>query len=99
MTTAITTTAAIPTTRAQMHVPPFHASLLTTYHLFPDCCQLSNQNNCELYGRVLKVNLAKPMATKEGAGNRAVWNDENWLRENDSQAHEPEKHTDRTVEG
>ena len=58
-----------------------------------------NQNNAELYGRVLKVNLAKPMATKEGAGNRAVWNDENWLRENDSQAHEAEKHADRTVEG
>ena len=48
---------------------------------------------------MLKVNLAKPMATKEGAGNRAVWNDENWLRENDSQAHEAEQHADRTVEG
>eukprot|EP01047_Picozoa_sp_COSAG01_P051530 COSAG01_NODE_5328_length_4331_cov_68.471881_2_plen_115_part_00 len=35
---------------------------------------LFNMNNSELLGRVLKVNIAKPMSAKEGS-NRPVWAD------------------------
>jgi len=37
----------------------------------------------ELRGRVLKVNIARPMkaSMQPGAGNRAVWESEEWLME------------------
>jgi len=37
----------------------------------------------ELKGRVLKVNLARPMKTAAAnlAGNRAIWESEEWLKE------------------
>jgi len=35
----------------------------------------------ELNGRVLKVNLARPMkGPTEGLGNRAIWESEDWLK-------------------
>lgn len=37
----------------------------------------------ELRGKVLKVSLARPQrAPVQGAGNRAVWETEEWLRAN-----------------
>ncbi|CAL1266515.1 unnamed protein product [Larinioides sclopetarius] len=37
-------------------------------------------NDSELFGRTIRVNLAKPMRIKEGS-TRAVWSDDNWLKE------------------
>ena len=42
---------------------------------------MDNMHESELYGRTLRCNIAKPNRVKEGSG-RAVWHDENWLREN-----------------
>jgi len=59
---------------------------------------MDNMNEAELFGRTLKVNLARPSTTKEGQGNRAVWNDENWLRKFDDKGRE-EDDTSHTIEG
>nr|DAZ86630.1 TPA_inf: venom-related protein PPI [Conus judaeus] len=40
---------------------------------------IDNMNESELFGRTIRVNLAKPMKVKEGAS-RAVWADDNWLQ-------------------
>ncbi|KFM73876.1 Peptidyl-prolyl cis-trans isomerase E, partial [Stegodyphus mimosarum] len=37
-------------------------------------------NDSELFGRTIRVNLAKPMKIKEGS-TRAVWSDDSWLKE------------------
>eukprot|EP00106_Octopus_bimaculoides_P023657 XP_014791099.1 PREDICTED: peptidyl-prolyl cis-trans isomerase-like [Octopus bimaculoides] len=37
-------------------------------------------NDSELFGRTIRVNLAKPMKIKEGSM-KPVWSDDNWLRE------------------
>jgi len=43
---------------------------------------IDNMDMNELEGRVLKVSLARPQkATVQGAGNRAVWESEEWLKE------------------
>lgn len=47
----------------------------------PDC--VSNifiKNDSEMFGRTIRVNLAKPQKIKEGS-TRAVWADDTWLRE------------------
>ncbi|CAE1316776.1 PPIE [Acanthosepion pharaonis] len=41
---------------------------------------IDNMNDSELFGRTIRVNLAKPMKIKEGSM-RPVWADDNWLRE------------------
>ncbi len=41
---------------------------------------IDNMNEAELYGRVLKVNLAKPLRYKENSS-RPVWADDEWLAE------------------
>jgi len=40
---------------------------------------IDNMNDSELFGRTIRVNLAKPMKMKEGA-NRAVWSEDTWLQ-------------------
>ncbi|KAF8155713.1 RNA-binding domain-containing protein [Crassisporium funariophilum] len=43
---------------------------------------IDNMDMNELKGRVLKVNLARPMkGTLQPGGNRAVWESEEWLKE------------------
>lgn len=37
------------------------------------------QNESELFGRTIRVNLAKPQKAKEGSS-RAVWADDEWLK-------------------
>ncbi|NWI21961.1 PPIE isomerase, partial [Crypturellus soui] len=37
------------------------------------------QNESELFGRTIRVNLAKPMRVKEGSS-RPVWSDDEWLK-------------------
>jgi len=41
---------------------------------------IDNMNDSELYGRTIRVNLAKPMKMKEGA-TRAVWTEDSWLQQ------------------
>ncbi|KAK3592067.1 hypothetical protein CHS0354_019323 [Potamilus streckersoni] len=41
---------------------------------------VDNMNESELFGRTIRVNLAKPMKMKEGSS-RAVWNEDSWLQE------------------
>jgi len=38
---------------------------------------IENMNNSELYGRVLRVNVAKPQKAKAEGSGKAVWADEN----------------------
>ena len=40
-------------------------------------------NESELYGRTIRVNLAKPMKNKEG-GSKAIWNTDEYLQEHAS---------------
>jgi len=43
---------------------------------------IDNMDLNELRGRVLKVNVARPMkGIQPGAGNRAIWESEDWLKE------------------
>jgi len=44
---------------------------------------IDNMDLNELRGRVLKVNIARPMKTaiQPGAGNRAIWESEEWLKQ------------------
>ncbi|KAF8136384.1 RNA-binding domain-containing protein [Boletus edulis] len=44
---------------------------------------IDNMDLNELRGRVIKVNIARPIkaAIQPGAGNRAVWESEDWLRQ------------------
>ena len=44
---------------------------------------IDNMHDSELFGRTLRVNLAKPLRIKEGA-TRPVWADEEWLQMYDS---------------
>ncbi|XP_005108744.1 peptidyl-prolyl cis-trans isomerase E [Aplysia californica] len=41
---------------------------------------IDNMNESELFGRTIRVNLAKPMKMKEGAS-RAVWSEDSWLQQ------------------
>ncbi|XP_013786126.1 peptidyl-prolyl cis-trans isomerase E-like, partial [Limulus polyphemus] len=41
---------------------------------------IDNMNDSELFGRTVRVNLAKPMKIKEGS-TRAVWADDTWLKQ------------------
>lgn len=39
---------------------------------------IDNMNESELFGRTIRVNIAKPMKIKEGYS-RAVWSEDSWL--------------------
>ncbi|KAI0210930.1 Peptidyl-prolyl cis-trans isomerase E [Lamellibrachia satsuma] len=41
---------------------------------------IDNMNDSELFGKTVRVNLAKPMKIKEGSS-RPVWNDDQWLKD------------------
>ena len=51
---------------------------------------IDNMHDSELFGRTLRVNLAKPLRIKEGA-TRPVWADEEWLQMYDSEKKEKEQ--------
>ncbi|KAI8813385.1 cyclophilin-like domain-containing protein [Cladochytrium replicatum] len=45
---------------------------------------IHNMHNSELFGRVIKVNIAKPTRlpiNSDGFSTKAIWNDERWLKE------------------
>ncbi len=46
---------------------------------------IDNMNDSELFGRTLKVNLAKPLRLKENS-TRPVWADDEWLQKYSGQA-------------
>ncbi|XP_076440370.1 peptidyl-prolyl cis-trans isomerase E-like [Babylonia areolata] len=65
---------------------------------------IDNMNESELFGRTIRVNLAKPMKIKEGAS-RAVWADDSWLQkhagetlENEGEEEEEESSNKRPAE-
>ncbi|XP_048759992.2 peptidyl-prolyl cis-trans isomerase E-like [Ostrea edulis] len=41
---------------------------------------IDNMNDSEMFGRTLRVNMAKPMKIKDGSS-RAVWSEDTWLQE------------------
>lgn len=41
---------------------------------------IDNMNESEIYGRTIRVNIAKPSKLKENSA-RAIWADDAWLRE------------------
>lgn len=42
---------------------------------------IDNMNDSELFGRTIRVNIAKPMKIKEGSV-KPVWSEDSWLRQN-----------------
>lgn len=42
---------------------------------------IDNMNDAELYGRTLRVNLARPTRTADGTTSRALWAEDSWLQE------------------
>ncbi|XP_067928634.1 peptidyl-prolyl cis-trans isomerase E-like isoform X2 [Watersipora subatra] len=70
---------------------------------------MDNMNDSELFGRTIRVNLAKPMKMKEGHGSKPVWSEDSWLQkhagatllegEEKAETEESEKgSTDKTTE-
>lgn len=59
------------------------------------------QNDSELFGRTIRVNLAKPQRIKEGS-TRPVWSDDTWLQQHAGETigrkvDEPSEETDNDV--
>lgn len=48
-----------------------------------------NQNDSELFGRTIRVNIAKPQRIKEGSS-KPVWSDDKWLQEHAGETLETE---------
>lgn len=42
---------------------------------------VDNMNDAEIFGRTIRVNIAKPQKLKEGSA-RAVWSEDTWLQQN-----------------
>ena len=51
---------------------------------------IDNMNESELFGRTIRVNLAKPMKIKEGYS-KAVWSEDSWLKQHAGSTLEKEK--------
>lgn len=58
---------------------------------------IDNMNESELFGRTIRVNLAKPMRLKEGSM-RPVWSDDNWLKRFSGKTMETEEKSGEKVE-
>ncbi|XP_039596029.1 peptidyl-prolyl cis-trans isomerase E isoform X1 [Polypterus senegalus] len=50
---------------------------------------IDNMNESELFGRTIRVNVAKPMKIKEGSS-RPVWSDDDWLKKFSGKTEESE---------
>ncbi|XP_046666018.1 peptidyl-prolyl cis-trans isomerase E [Homalodisca vitripennis] len=57
---------------------------------------IDNMNDSELYGRTIRVNLAKPQRIKEGSS-RPVWSEDTWLQEHAGETLETEADTKTTA--
>uniref|UniRef100_A0A8C8DKE4 Peptidyl-prolyl cis-trans isomerase E n=1 Tax=Oryzias sinensis TaxID=183150 RepID=A0A8C8DKE4_9TELE len=51
----------------------------TVSFYFLESAAIDNMNESELFGRTIRVNIAKPMRIKEGSS-RPVWSDDDWLK-------------------
>ncbi|XP_001630840.2 peptidyl-prolyl cis-trans isomerase E [Nematostella vectensis] len=58
---------------------------------------IDNMNESELFGRTIRVNLAKPMKIKEGYS-RAVWSEDSWLQKHAGQTLEEKDSTETSGE-
>eukprot|EP01103_Thecamoeba_quadrilineata_P013172 TRINITY_DN3574_c0_g1_i1.p1 TRINITY_DN3574_c0_g1~~TRINITY_DN3574_c0_g1_i1.p1 ORF type:complete len:143 (-),score=44.93 TRINITY_DN3574_c0_g1_i1:50-478(-) len=54
---------------------------------------LDNMHNAELYGRVLKCNLAKP---QQGPRNKPVWAEDSWHEDRDKEKEDGKEEEDST---
>lgn len=63
-------------------------------------CKFCIQNDAELLGRTVRVNVAKPQRIKEGS-NRPVWADDDWLQKHAGATlnHKDETKTETPVNG
>ncbi|XP_070556735.1 peptidyl-prolyl cis-trans isomerase E-like [Ptychodera flava] len=59
---------------------------------------IDNMNDSELFGRTIRVNLAKPMKIKEGA-NKPVWSEDSWLRKHAGATLKDQEDEDEDGEG
>uniref|UniRef100_A0A8C7XFR2 Peptidyl-prolyl cis-trans isomerase E n=1 Tax=Oryzias sinensis TaxID=183150 RepID=A0A8C7XFR2_9TELE len=59
----------------------FYFIILKNKNLIIDdaAAAIDNMNESELFGRTIRVNIAKPMRIKEGSS-RPVWSDDDWLK-------------------
>ena len=57
----------------------FVKETVTSFEVFFAQGAIDNMNDSELFGRTLRVNLAKPMKIKEGSS-RPVWASDEWLQ-------------------
>lgn len=53
---------------------------------------IDNMDNSEIFGRTIRVNIAKPQKLKEGSA-RAVWAEDSWLKEHAGKNIDPSKST------
>ncbi|XP_064456104.1 peptidyl-prolyl cis-trans isomerase E-like [Ornithodoros turicata] len=56
---------------------------------------IDNMNDSELFGRTIRVNVAKPMKIKEGS-TRPVWADDSWLKEHAGETLQKDEDNDET---
>lgn len=57
---------------------------------------IDNMNDSELFGRTIRVNIAKPHKVKEGS-TRAIWADDSWLQKYAGKSLEPESNTENNA--
>ncbi|RZF36762.1 hypothetical protein LSTR_LSTR005075 [Laodelphax striatellus] len=57
---------------------------------------IDNMNDSELFGRTIRVNLAKPQKIKEGSS-RPVWSEDTWLQEHAGETLENDSTTKDTI--
>ena len=51
------------------------------FETLEDCAAaIDNMHESEIYGRTIRVSLAKPFQLKQGQS-KAIWNDDNWLKD------------------
>ncbi|XP_074604659.1 peptidyl-prolyl cis-trans isomerase E-like [Brevipalpus obovatus] len=61
---------------------------------------IDNMNDAEIYGKTIRVNIAKPIKLKEGSA-RPVWSDDEWLRKHAGVGQGPDevgKETEKEIE-
>ncbi|XP_015789580.1 peptidyl-prolyl cis-trans isomerase E [Tetranychus urticae] len=59
---------------------------------------IDNMNDSEIYGKTIRVNIAKPLKLKEGSA-RPVWSDDQWLRKHSGVAEEAKDDAEKDKDG
>ncbi|XP_032083896.1 peptidyl-prolyl cis-trans isomerase E isoform X2 [Thamnophis elegans] len=72
--------AAMASSKRVLYVEKHRGFAFIEFELAEDAAAaIDNMNESELFGRTIRVNLAKPMRIKEGSS-RPVWSDDDWLK-------------------